>query len=816
MRLKKIALSLLALIICCSFAYSKSKSEIVLMYLDNIHGQYMGEYIEYFQDKTKAITFEDILKNSEQYPFLPSHQKTINFGYKAGSAYWLRFYVFNPEPVTRSFYLELDNSLIDKFDIYISNKDDFIVKKGGDRRPYHFRDIKHRTGIYEIPSVSGLNTYYVKVQEDGLMRLPFRVWTRDDLDTYLATENISFGIFFGIMFVMCIYNLAIYFSTKEKSYLFLAISSILFCFVAATTEGMANKYLWPDLYWMTHSDVIFINLTMMSVIMFLRYYLETPKYTPVIDRIYSGLLFINFSSILLFFIMPFVIFVKLFVIIVLFSQIALVLGFVAAYIGMKKGHDAGKFYLMSVSVYMLIGSFGLFEEVGWVQTGMLTSWGFEIGTITFVLLLSLGLARKIDQIQSRLTYMNQNLESMVSDRTLDLEIANTLLRKAKVKAEIANVAKSEFLSNMSHELRTPMNAIMGITRMLGKDSFDNLTGKQKEGLSIVYKSGQRLLSLINSLLDLAKVESGKVQIKYEQVDLNELLAVIYGTFEPLAIEKNIFFEVDVRQNVPKFFMSDSDRLHQVLVNLIGNAIKFTSVGKVLLKIIVLGNDIRFEVIDTGIGISPPNIKVVFDKFTQLDGSATRKYEGTGLGLALSKELVELLGGNVVLDSEVGKGTSVKFSIPLSHVEQTNPEEVEREAGEEVSADQIAKGESVPKILVVDDDEYGIFTVKIMLSNKNYEIITASSGKEAIKKCINEQPDLVLMDIMMPDIDGFDALTAIRENSAIKQVPIIALTARAMLEEKERILEFGFNGYISKPVDDEELLNKITIHLNAGV
>ena len=381
--------------------------------------------------------------------------------------------------------------------------------------------------------------------------------------------------------------------------------------------------------------------------------------------------------------------------------------------------------------------------------------------------------------------------------------------KSKEIAISSNKMKSEFLANISHELRTPMNAVIGISKMLLKYNSENLTNKQKEGLGLVYQSGERLLNLINDILDLSKVESGKMSVKITEFNLNDLLNNLINLVKNLILTKDIQFFIEKSLDIPDIINSDFDKLNQILLNILGNSVKFTEKGKIILKIHQNQNKLYFEIKDTGIGIEKKNIHYIFEAFRQIDSSDTKKYKGTGLGLTIVKKFINLLNGEIEVESEIGVGTTVKFFIPI------NCETCKTQSKVTISNDNYSENINIDKknkkILIAEDEYVGQITIGMMLENY-YNLIFAKDGVEVIEKFLREKPDMILMDIMMPKMSGFDAFTLIRKIEEGKNIPIIAVTAKAMKEEKEKIIEFGFNDYISKPIDDELLIRLIKKYL----
>jgi PAS domain S-box-containing protein len=398
----------------------------------------------------------------------------------------------------------------------------------------------------------------------------------------------------------------------------------------------------------------------------------------------------------------------------------------------------------------------------------------------------------------------EHLEDLVKQRTEQLA-------EAKTRAEAANRAKSTFLANMSHELRTPLNAVLGFSRLLKNDP--DVTPPQQETLDVIVRSGEHLLNLINNVLDLAKIESGQVALKESEVDLPRLLHEMQSLMGAGAVEKGLRFTLEHDPDLPRYVAVDAGRLRQVLLNLLGNAIKYTESGSVKLRARLASlhgsekAELRFEVTDSGPGISPEDYQRIFAPFVQLGDQAPAQ-AGTGLGLAICKQYVEMMGGQIGVTSQPGKGSVFYFEIPvtiLSAVAERDELKHRRILG-------LAEGQPRHRLLIVEDQPENRLLLRRLLSPLGFELREAVNGQEAVALFDQWHPDLIWMDIRMPVMDGLEAVRRIRATPAGTGVRIIALTAHALEEEREPIMAAGCDDLVRKPFHEHELFGALARHL----
>jgi len=397
----------------------------------------------------------------------------------------------------------------------------------------------------------------------------------------------------------------------------------------------------------------------------------------------------------------------------------------------------------------------------------------------------------------------------------ELSMATARANDMAARAEEANAAKSQFLANMSHEIRTPMNAIMGFSDLLADE---DLTPEQRDDVHIIKESAHKLLNLLSDILDFSRIEAGRLETEMLDCSLMRTLNVLESTIGPLAREKSLDFQIVPRPGLPAHIRTDPHRLQQCLINLLSNAVKFTHRGYVRLNVSLHQesgtSDIRFEVEDTGIGIPRHRQQAIFESFTQADGSSTRQYGGTGLGLTITQQLVELLNGQLTLTSEPGKGSVFSLTIPTG-VDMTGQSLLDQD-------DVIAQGGDGPgkteptlfsgRVLVAEDVKTNQILMESMLRKMGLEITLAADGQQVLQERLSQSFDLVLMDMQMPHMNGYEATQALRQQG--DRTPVVAVTANAMRGDAEKCMAAGCDDYLTKPIDRQELLDIVAKYLPA--
>ncbi len=472
----------------------------------------------------------------------------------------------------------------------------------------------------------------------------------------------------------------------------------------------------------------------------------------------------------------------------------------------RSGQRTARLFGVGMAVLTVCGAFDTLSGLEIVPVYLeLFPWGLAmfIGVLVYIQEDVFG------RTQQRLRDYSQTLEAqteelrMHRDRLEDLVVERTReLEQATVAAQAASRAKSEFLAHMSHELRTPLNGILGYAQILRREG--TLPKRVAKGVGVIQESGEHLLAMINEVLDLAKVEAGRLELEEDEVHLGEFLHGVADMAEGWARAKGLAFRRRVPATPGGVVRVDAKRLRQVLLNLLGNAVKFTPNGSVGLEVDRLGEALRFRVVDTGLGIPAVDLDDLFQPFQQQSDSGHR--EGTGLGLAISQKLVRMMGGEIRVESAVGAGSTFGFDLTLP----------------EVAAPTVKHGLQRPRpvglraplrVLVVDDRAENRDVLREMLAPLGFDVGEADSGVSAVQACRTQAPDVLLLDLMMPGLDGFDTLRQIRELPGGDQIPAVAVSASAFPDTRKEANDAGFDGFIPKPVRLDELLELLTERLN---
>lgn len=645
----------------------------------------------------------------------------------------------------------------------------------GDGIPISQRSIAAIPLVEVVTFPPGESEIRVYVQTTSSASIPLFLGSQEAILVQQNWKQLNNGLFYGIAFAVAFFALIFFLVSKQLIYILftgfaLATAGFMACF-----DGIAFHY-WPNaLDWQQRSIFVFIALALLFLNFFSRVYLDPWPQGSWVDKISQALAAYFLLLIPFLMILPALTGAKLTAINALFTY-AFFCG-VASFKAFFRREISAFFYLISFLPLLLLGIatalaglglFGNFYELREI--------GLKLANTIALLMLSLGLGWRIQLLRLR-----------------EREVERQLL---VVNTE--SKTKSEFLAQMSHELRTPMNAIIGMAEVMSGTRLDE---NQKKYIDIIQTSSDTLLSVINSVLDYSRLEAKRVELSPEAVCLSDLIQETLKIFKVHHL--HLDFKSHIAQDVPEWVELDPHRLRQILINLLGNAAKFTEAGRVTIHCSLIHSEekddqLLFEVTDTGIGISKEQQQNLFSPFTQADPTTSRKYGGTGLGLSICKQLVELMGGRIGVTSKLDEGSRFWFKLPCVI---TEPKVTSATPKATPSEDQQLQ------VLVVEDNRVNIKVIKALLKREGIEPMVAERGIQAIEMVQEHAFDLVFMDCEMPEMDGFETTMAIRkwENEhKRKPLPIYALTAHALEEHRQRSFAAGMDGHLSKPIQVAEL------------
>ncbi len=609
----------------------------------------------------------------------------------------------------------------------------------------------------------------------------------------------------GSLLVMGLYHLGIFVIRRAaESTLYFGSFCLLFAVRLLTTGDHHITQLYPNITWLLHVRLQYLSYFLAVPVFagFARSLFpeEVPRMLAIAAAALGGLfslsVFVLPSESFTYTIGPY----QIFTIgcgFVLLASIAL---------SVYRGRDGALLYLVGWLVFFgtIVNDLLYNSEI--IQTTIVSPYGLFV----FIVAQSTLLAVRFSRAFSTAERLSVDLEMMVHKRTRELLHSRDELQLAKERAERADRAKSEFLTTMSHEIRTPLHSILGAASLLNEGPQ---TPEHREHVAILERSGRKLLTLINEILDLSKIESGKITVDHALFDLRDVLNDLAGIMNARAEQKNIGLDFNCEAGVPGLLLGDAARLEQVLLNLVGNAIKFTETGGVSVDVTPEARTgdrvtILFSVKDTGIGIPADKRDAIFESFVQAEQDSTRRYGGTGLGLAISRRLVQLMGGEIQVESAVGRGSNFFFRLDFVVAGEARAPRAVKPKVARATPTQLLPS---LRVLIADDNTDNLLLMQMFLRKTGAVLETAKNGREALERAVANPFDVILMDIQMPELDGYEATRLIRAHEAHEKLPrtrILALTADATREARRHAEEAGCDGYLTKPIQKEELLEAL--------
>jgi len=792
-----------------------------------IEFQALGPALELFQDRSRKLDIQDLA----QMRFEPSAAQIPNPGFSQDT-FWLRFSLHNPGPEPVERLLELAHPNIDWISFYrpsSSHPSGFERSATGRGHPFAQREVQHRHFVFplSLPPQS-TQTFYLQTRSTSSYYLDLQLHTATAFMQKERAIQLGFGFYYGLIFVMIFYNLVLWISTRDRNYFYYVLTLLsLHGLFQLANNGLGYEYLWPEaVWWNNHCLGLFLGSSVFFTLHFGQSFLQTATQTPRLHQLMSVLKWIGLGLGVLN-LMPDGSFLSQFSI-SLNTPVGIVsvglIWFVALRV-LLQGYQPARFFVIAWSSLLLGALITGFAALGWLPTGFWTTQALQLGTGLEVILLSLAVGDRLRRTQAEVI---QAQEERLSQERKAKQAQERLVERLKKLDRL----KDEFIANISHELRTPLNGIIGITESMIDGATGELSKPQKYNLSLVIASARRLFHLVSDLIDFSQLKHREIRLQTKPVWLKEVVEVVLKLSQPLVGNKELKLINAVQADLPPI-QADEDRLQQILHNLIGNAIKFTAAGEVQVSAQVTRDHLEITVSDTGPGIAPEDHERIFKSFEQADGSMTREHGGSGLGLAITRQLVELHRGQIRLESSPGQGSRFHFLMPLAVLSPENlsqapaPDfligtsepvavqhdspEVPQEEAVEVPLDQA--DEHTFHVLIVDDEPVNLQVLVNMLALQRYTVTRAHSGAEALEFLQNQSFDLVLLDVMMPHMSGYEVCEAIRQQYPASELPVVFLTARNQVADLVQGFETGANDYLTKPVSKNELLARIRTHIH---
>jgi signal transduction histidine kinase/FixJ family two-component response regulator len=817
-----------------TFAQSGSDNTIPNpLVLTDEQGEYpLGLHLEYLEDPTGQLTIDDVAGPAYADQFTPSQSEWPNFGL-TNSIYWLRFQVDNQAAQNTVWLLEQQKSSFRSLAFYTPSVTGagFVETESGHLRPFSTREIPHRNVVFKLPVPPGTTeTFYMRANASGML-LSLVIWSSVAFAPKTQFEYLWLGLYLGSLCIIAIYNLFLFLSLRDRNYLYYMLYVGCLLLNHAAREGLASQFLWPEN--IRVPALVFALLATLALFKFTTLFLSTHTQIPRLHPVFKVMMILlGGLALVIVELKATPATVRLWLLLTALSYILMLL---AAFITWRQGYRPARYYLLAWSfpfVVAILSIINFFLEIPLLSNQLRLGHIYQVSLLLMASLLSFALADRInifkqerEVAQVALLQASQENERLVQEQNVLLEeqVAERTaeLSQAKEAAESANQAKSHFLASMSHELRTPLNGILGYAQILKRHPV--LPQEQLHGLNIIESSGKHLLMLINDVLDLAKVESGTIDLYQTDFHLPIFLNSVGELIRIRADHKGLTFRLEDTpagaESLPTYVHGDERRLRQVLLNLLGNAVKFTEHGHVTLKVAAShpsplplgvsphpspypsgeGVFLHFEVRDTGIGITPEDIHAIFEPFKQA-GQMRQRVKGTGLGLAISRHLIQVMGASLHVESTLGQGSRFWFDLPIGVAAATGPTTPER------AQRIVGISGKAGLVLIVDDNLENRAVLVDLLTPLDFQTIEADNGRAALAQATAQQPDLIITDLVMPEMDGFELIQKIRQTASLQHTPIIAASASVYERDQQKSLTLGSDAFLPKPIEAKRLFD----------
>ncbi len=743
----------------------------------------LGRAMQVLEDPTDALTIADVSAPSAATQFKPHDKDTLNAGYSR-SVFWLKVnlhYLPTHPEAQRTWLLELAYPPLDHLDLYLPDNTGTyrLAGRTGDALPFSSREIRQNNYLFNVDFTPGqAKTVYLRLQSEGSIQAPLTLWSST---AYLEQQPLRLyvlGLIYGVLLGMLVYNLFIYLSVRDTSYLYYIFYIASFGMYQLSVNGAAVEYFWPNNPWWANAATPFlIGSAALFGSLFARSFLHTAQHSRWINRLLLALVACGAVVMLLSLMTSYALALRLATGLALVFTVTI---FVAAIKAWYCGQRVARYFIIAWSAFLLGGVVNTLMVLGYLPNVFLTMYASQIGSAIEVALLSLALADRINS-------MREQQAQILFDASQKLEVLNQQLARS-------NRLKDEFLATLTHELRTPMNGVIGSLELMQTVRLDaDLAQYQQTAAG----SARDMMRMVNGILTLTELQAGRLSAQPQVFSLRGTLDTLRQQFNASAQSKGLAFSIDVAGELPDRVVGDADKLLQCLDCLLDNAFKFTHEGSVRLRVVGVPHSegalrLSFIVTDTGIGFAFLDEATLYQRFFQLDGSTTREYGGMGIGLAICRQLIELLGGRLTHHSEPSKGS--RFQLELEVEVSPTPPEFKPMPGRQRAPQECA-------VLVVDDNSVGQLVVRGMLLKLGYRVKSVDSGPNALAALQGEDFDAVLLDL--PE-GGFSLCCQIRALPGCGELPVIAVSTSLNVSEREHCHGIGISDRLVKPVRFEAL------------
>lgn len=750
-----------------------------------------------FVDESGELDIHEISQPIMNMQFMPNIDGTLNAGYTE-DVYWVRFDVEN-EAIGNSWLLEVASSTLDNATLYArGNSGAFEAQQSGSTVPAREREYYHRYLVFPLEfQGASIETFYLRAESDGPMQLPLAIWEEKAFEAKTRTTTALIGLAAGILAVLLGYHFIQFVRVRQLSYLYFALLALALLATVSSLAGLTLAFVWPDMIWWNERSILFfIGMSSIFLLLFTENFLDTRRHLPRIEKLFQLLIIFNLALLAILLISQEAVKHLLPVLLLIATSLVFALSAICLKrdIRYARYYTIGSFLLLFgvLLSYLSINGFIPFTDRS--RHGAYLSAGLGIFLTAFALT-DKAAAKKQEK---------QDLERKAIERQ----------RLAMESLKHANERKDEMLAITSHSLRTPLYGMIGIAESLQ----ETVSGRNAQGVSqqlgTIVANGKKLAHMINDILDFSKLKQNTLDVHVEPLELRGVADSVLAVCRPLLKEKEVSLYQKIPDDLPEA-IADPDRVQQVLFNLIDNAIKFTERGEISVSAKKAGKQIRISVRDTGIGIDESKIPTLFEPFRP-DSGQEDGLRGVGIGLNLTKRLVELQGGWLEVESKPGEGSVFSFTLPIYKKEEME----EAEPGEKVEIEELTAAQLTQslsqrrrdqkeiRILVVDHIDVNREMLTYQLMRDGYEVTGVSKGAEAVQ-LLSEQPiDLVILEWALSDMTGDELCQNIRRDFTLTELPILMLSEEEDMKHKTSAFTAGANDYLVKPCDKEEFLLRV--------